>query len=358
MKKQNISGFATKIAKMCDRKRQFPINGQLELTYRCNLNCIHCYCKEMENKGKELNTKQWKKIIDELQKEGCLDLCFTGGDPLIRKDFLEIYAYAKAKGFLITILTNGTLFTKKLISYLQKSPPFSIEITLNGITEATYERITQIPGSFDKVMDIIDKLSKKNFHLVLKSNCLKENKDQIGKVKAFTHQLFGRDKKRFKYGPFIFPRLNGDKAPCDHRLSPEELLKIRHSDSDMWQEYKKDLCEALPKLKREKDYLYHCNSWMTNFFITPYGRLKFCALTDNFSTDLKKEKFREGFYNIFPRLLYEKFKTKSECRNCRLRPVCYQCPGRAYLETGDEEAPVQYYCKLAKAILKDKHSFN
>jgi len=232
MKKQNISGFATKIAKMCDRKRQFPINGQLELTYRCNLNCIHCYCKEMENK------------------------------------------------------------------------------------------------------------------------------DQIGKVKAFTHQLFGRDKKRFKYGPFIFPRLNGDKAPCDHRLSPEELLKIRHSDSDMWQEYKKDLCEALPKLKREKDYLYHCNSWMTNFFITPYGRLKFCALTDNFSTDLKKEKFREGFYNIFPRLLYEKFKTKSECRNCRLRPVCYQCPGRAYLETGDEEAPVQYYCKLAKAILKDKHSFN
>ncbi len=340
--------------KLLDKKEHYPWSGQLELTYRCNLNCIHCYCKGSEDR--ELTTGEWKKILDEIQKEGCLWLCLTGGEPLIRDDFLEIYSYAKAKGFIITIFTNGQLFTEKIIDYFQKSPPGAIEITLNGITESVYEGITGVKGSLKGVISVIKELADKNLPLILKSNCLRQNKNEIGRIKRWTDGLLGKGKKRwkFKYDLMIYPRLNGDTTPCNYRLSPEELLEIKKSDPEIWEEYKGGLCEKLPDLGRDKRFLYRCSAWTEQFFVNPYGRLEFCSFSDKFSTDLKTTPFKEGFYKIFPKLLNKKFKSASQCKDCSLRPVCYYCPARAYLETGDEEAPVPYYCELAKATDKER----
>ncbi len=335
-----------------NKKAHFPLNGQIELTYRCKLNCVHCYCKGLESTRRELTTAEWKRILDMIQREGCLCLCLTGGDPLIRKDFLEIYSYAKKKGFFITLLTNGQALTAQMINYFLKSPPYSIEITLNGITQKTYEAITRVPGSFAKVMDTISQLKEKKSPLILKANCLKQNKSQIGRIKAFTEKAFDnlpRNRYRFQYDPMIYPRYNRDKIPCNYRLSPAELLEVKKQDPDIWKEYQESLDCTLPKLRRDRQFLYQCNSWMQHFDINPYGYLKFCGFSDKFSVNLKDTAFREGFYNIFPKLLNEKFKTNSKCKDCRLRPICYHCPARAYLETGDEEAPVPYYCELAKA---------
>ncbi len=352
---------------LANKKDQYPLNSQIELTYRCNLNCVHCYCKGSEGKhttrhtshvtrhtleNRELTTKEWKEILDEIHKEGCLWLTFTGGEPLIRDDFLKIYAYARNKGFIITLFTNGTLFTDKIIDYLVKSPPYSIEITLNGITKSAYEAITQVEGSFEKVIENIKKLKEKKLPLILKSNCLKQNKNEIAKIKRWAQELLGKPSKNryyFKYDPMIYPRLNGDKTPTEFRLSPEELLELRKKDPEIWEEYQNGLKAGFPDLNRDREFLYRCNAWMSQFFINPYGILKFCQFSEKFSSDLKKESFREGFYKRFPQLLKEKFKTDSKCKDCPLRAICYHCPARAYLETGDEEAPVAYYCELAKA---------
>ncbi len=355
--------------RLSNKKTHFPLNAHLELTYRCNLNCIHCYCKGLEDTvsgnrlsvsganrkpqtaNRELTTEEWKEILDEIYREGCLWLTITGGEPLIRDDFLEIYSYAKAKGFIITLFTNGLLLTEKIIDYLQKSPPESIEITLNGITESVYESISGVKGSFKRVISIIKELADKNLPLILKSNCLRQNKNEIGRIKAFVDELLGKGNKRwrFKYDPMIYPRFNGDTAPCNYRLSFEELLEVKHSDPEIWEEYKRGLCNKFPDLGRDREFVYRCTAWLNQFFINPYGRLKFCQFSDKFSVDLRKQIFKEGFYNVFPQLLNEKFKTDSKCKDCSLRPICYHCPARAYLETGDEEAPVPYYCELAKA---------
>lgn len=353
--------------KLCNKKEYYPWNGQIELTYRCNLNCIHCYCKGSEGKSqrsevrrqkaknKELTTDEWKKIFDKIHREGCLWLILSGGEPLIRDDFLELYSYAKNKGFIITIFTNGLLLTGKIIDYLEKSPPKSIEITLNGITKFVYESITQVKGSFERVVSVIKELADKNLSLILKSNCLKQNKGEIGKIKVFADELLGKGNKRwrFKYDPMIYPRLNGDTVPCDYRLSMEELLEIKKSDPEIWDEYQRGLKAGFPDLNRDKNFLYHCNAWMNQFFINPYGRLKFCVFSDKFSVDLKNQSFKEGFYNVFPQLLKEKFKTDSKCRDCSLRSICYHCPARAHLETGDEEAPVPYFCELARVTAEE-----
>lgn len=335
-----------------NKKYHFPLTGELELTYRCGLNCIYCYCKGSEDKNRELTIGEWKKILDAIQKEGCLFLTFTGGSPLIRDDFLDLYAYAKKKGFIITLFTNGQGFTDEIVDYLVKSPPFSIDITLNGISKDTYEAITQIEGSFSEIIKTIKILAEKKIKVILKTNCLKQNKYEIGKIKKWAEKLLGKpleNKHHFRYDPMILPRLNGDKTPCDFRLSFEELLEVKKPDADIWQEYQKCLHGDFPDLERDRNFLYRCDSWMSQFFIDPFGRLKFCEFSEKFSIDLKTTFFKEGFYNWPSQILNQRFKTDSKCRDCRLRPICYHCPVKAYLETGDEEAPVPYYCDLANA---------
>ncbi len=354
-----IHGQTYLLDKVYRKAGHLPLEGQVELTYRCNLRCIHCYCKGSEPnagvKRRELSTKAWKKIFDDLQNAGCFSLVLTGGEPLVRKDFLELYAHAKRGGFLITLFTNAYALNEKIVDFLAQSPPHSIEITLNGTSQKTYEAITCRRGAFKKVTDNIRRLAKKFPSLIIKANCLKENRHEIGSIKRWTEDLLGAPKNNlhhFRYDPMIYPRLDGDTSPCSHRLSPQELWKVRKQDGDIFDEYQEYLACEFPDLAREKDFLYSCNTWLSQFNIDPYGHLKFCPHTDKFSVDLKKTSFHDGFYNVFPQVTKEKFKTNSKCRVCRLRPICYFCPSRAYLETGDEEGPVPYYCQLAQATLE------
>lgn len=326
-------------------KTRKPLGGQIELTYRCNLDCVHCYCKGSENREKELTTEEWKDIIDEIHREGCLWLTFTGGEPFLRKDFLEIYKYASRKGFLITIFTNGTIVSSEILEFFKTKPPFLIEISLYATNPIVYEVITQTKGSFKKVMENIDRLVKTKIPLFLKTVILKQNKEEIVKVKALSEKLLG--KRKFKCDFFIFSRINGDKTPCKYRLSPYEILEVENSDIDMIEQRKRERVHRNIDLHRPREYLYQCNAWLTNFFISPYGSLQFCHLTEKFSVDLKEVSFREGFYNEFPKLLDVKFKTDSKCKTCSLRRLCYFCPSRAFLETGSCESPVEYYCQLA-----------
>jgi len=354
MKEVSFGHFYGKL----NNNARFPLSAQLELTYRCGLECVHCYCKGLENKGKELSTGEWKKILDDLVKEGIVYLTFTGGDPLAREDFLELYAYAREKAFLTSIFTNAQSLTSECLDHLSKSPPYSIEVTLNGITQGTYESITQVSGSFAKATENIRKIKEENIPLFLKVNCLKQNKHEVGLIKAFVDKFLGGEpgKFHFKYDPMVYPRLNGDKTPCKYRLSFDELSEIRKQDPDIWEEYQKGLHSEQSELKRDRKFLYGCNSWESQFFIDPFGRLKFCEFSDKFSVDLKKTPLRAGYYSIVPQVLGAKFTTDSKCVDCSLRPLCYHCPGRAYLETGNEESPVDYYCEMAGKLMQELSS--
>ncbi len=100
---------------------RYPLAGQWELTCRCNLRCVMCYTDPFNTPEKirqELTYPEITRILDELQEAGCVELCLTGGEPLARKDFLDIYSYAKGKGFLLTVFTNGTLITPEIADHL------------------------------------------------------------------------------------------------------------------------------------------------------------------------------------------------------------------------------------------------
>ncbi|MCK4784155.1 MAG: radical SAM protein [Desulfobacteraceae bacterium] len=324
---------------------RIPISGTIEITHRCNLNCVHCYsnlpASDKTAAQQELTYREICDIIDQLVKEECLWLLLTGGEPLIRKDFIDIYTYAKDKGMIITLFTNGTLITPQIADYLKEWPPFSVEITLYGITKETYERVTGVPGSFERCLEGIHFLLERKIPLKLKTTVTTLNRDELWKIKEYVESLG----VEFRFDPVLNPRLDGSKEPCRFRISPEEVVKLDLVDEKRlkgWLEF----CQKFwgPP---STDRLYACGAGQTSFYIDPYGGLNICILSRNPSYNLRQGAFQEGWYGFIPEILEQKPKGEYKCAKCELLSLCGQCPGWAQLENGDPQKPVEYLCQLA-----------
>src|SRR5574341_510789 len=88
-----------------------PVNGAIEVTHRCPLECAHCYnnlpMDDEGARGRELTRAELCRLLDQIAEAGCLWLLLTGGEIFARSDFLDIYTHAKRRGFLVTLFTNG-----------------------------------------------------------------------------------------------------------------------------------------------------------------------------------------------------------------------------------------------------------
>lgn len=335
-------------------KGRRPLHGQIELTHRCAFRCPYCYLNTRHsNNGnkKELSFKDWARILDELYHEGCMGLTFTGGDPLLREDFADIYLFAKRKGFIITVFTNATSLTGDALDLLRGYPPFSIEITLNSLMENRFDYLTGTKGNFKTCLANIHKAVESGLPMILKTNGLKMNKDEVVLIKEFVKSLLGE--KRYKFDTYITPALDGDRTPLDFRLSVDEIVELEESDEEIKEAVRESYKDDLMVTSTD-GCLYRCNTWLTSFFIDPYGVLKFCHLTDKFSTDLRKGSFEAGFYEVFAKLTEEKYKTSSRCRSCEFISECMACPARSFLEVGNGEGPVEYFCELVRARVEQK----
>jgi MoaA/NifB/PqqE/SkfB family radical SAM enzyme len=165
----------------------------LEPTFRCNLRCVHCYVNKpagsAEEKARELTTARLIQVIDEIADAGCLNLLLTGGEVLLRPDFEELYRHALRRGMLVTVYTNGTLVTDRIADLFDRHRPLLVEISLYGMTRATYERVTGVPGSFDRCLDGIRRLVERGVPLKLKTMALSWNAHEVADMQAFAAEL-------------------------------------------------------------------------------------------------------------------------------------------------------------------------
>jgi len=310
---------------------------QFELTFGCGLHCRHCYT-DCYNKpfyqGKELNTKYVKFILDKIHKAGIMWLCLTGGDPLTRIDFLDIYSYAKERGFITTVFTNGCSITSEIAVYLKKKPPFAIEITLNAVTEELFERVSRVKGSFKKTMKGIELILKEGLPLKIKTQITKDNLQEISHIKRFI------ETRGLKFQPSIslICRLNGDLAPSSLRIAPQDILRLTGKNG------LSDNC-----LPEARSGLFRCNiGGGDGFYIGPDGNMFLCNLLREPHFNLLQVDIGYALKELLFSVRNEKFAADSKCNGCNLVKFCVNCPGMAYLEKGDKEAAVEYCCELAK----------
>jgi len=241
------------------------------------------------------------------------------------------------------LFTNGGTITTEIAGYLARFRPFSVEITLNSVNQETFDAITRIPGSYDKVMNGIRLLSERKLPLKIKTKAMSSNHQELGKIKEFVEGLG----LKFLYNPYIYPKLDCDQAPLQYRLSPDQILSLNFEDNLEEEEIEDRRTESQASPRLDDSRLYRCPIATWTFHINPYGKLHPCTYIRQPSYNLKRGSFKEVYRSLFPKYRSATFKTDSECKSCNLSHFCQWCPGRALLEKGDPEAPIEYFCELA-----------
>ncbi len=327
-----------------------PFSGTIEITQRCNNRCVHCYnnlpLNDNNVRRRELAYAEHCRILDEIAASGCLWLLFTGGEIFLRKDFLDIYTHAKRHGMLISLFTNGTLITPAIADYLLKWRPFSIEITLYGRTRQTYERVTGVPGSFDRCLNAIRFLMERDLPLKLKSMALTLNKHEIWEMKQFVEEELGLE---FKFDAMLNPRCDCSQSPLEVRLTPAEVVDLDLKDPDRISEWKA-FCDKFDGRHLSADQakmLWRCGGGQNSFAIDPCGRLRMCILSFSDTYDLRMGSFQEGWQQHLYQIRQKKITRQTKCVSCNISAMCGMCPANAELECMDSEAPVDFLCQVA-----------
>ncbi len=328
---------------------RIPVNGTIEVTNRCPLECAHCYNNlPMNDRGarrRELTLEEYRRVLDELADLGCLWMLFTGGEIFARGDFLEIYRHAKERGFLVTLFTNATLITERIADFLAEFPPFEIEVTLYGRTKATYESLTGIPGSFEKCIRGIHLLLDRKLPLKLKTVALTINKHELASMKRFADELG----VEFKFDPMISPRIDCSSSPLAVRLTPADIVSLDLADPQRVSEWRRLALECAPPLPAEGEprLLYECGGGVNSFAIDPYGDLTICVLSHFDRYNVRDGSVRDGWEKFLRTVRSRHLTRTTKCTACALKSLCGSCAANAELETGDPEEPVDFLCRTA-----------
>lgn len=326
-----------------------PLNGVIETTFRCNLRCIHCYVNEApgdaQEIARELDTPRLLKLVDEIADSGCFFLLLTGGEVFVRPDFAEVYLHAVKRGLLVTIYSNGTLVTERIADLLAQHPPMLVEISVYGHTKATYEAVTQIPGSFEKCRAGISRLMARGVPVKLKTMALSVNQHEVGDMERFAEELG----TTFRFDGLLNPRVDcGANRNGQLQLTPEQVVALDLDNPKRMADLK-DLCDRMcqPEDTGVAEFVYTCGAGENSFTVDPYGNLQMCQLSRRHSFSLKDGgEFTEGWNEFFPRLRARKWQHNDVCRRCNLISLCGNCPGAAEMETGDIEGMIPHFCEI------------
>jgi radical SAM protein with 4Fe4S-binding SPASM domain len=294
----------------------------------------------------ELTTTEMYRILDEMAEAGCLWLLLTGGEIFARRDFLDIYTHAKRNGFLTTLYTNGTLIDEAIADYLVEWRPCAVEITLYGRTRETYERLTGVPGSYDRCMRGIDLLLERQLPLRLKTVAVTLNKHEVWEMQRFAADLG----VEFRFDAMMNPRIDCSQSPLGVRLTAEECVEFDLLDParvEEWQLFASQFHGPV-HAPEQSDQLYHCGGGVDSFAINPYGKMSICVLSQQDMYDLRTGSFRDGWEQFLCRIRDKKKITRlTKCISCELKAMCGMCPANGELENGDPEAPVDFLCRVA-----------
>ncbi|MBD3415092.1 MAG: radical SAM protein [Candidatus Aminicenantes bacterium] len=341
--------------------RRSPLLSRLdmELTERCSNNCIHCYINlprdDSKAKKKELPTHKIKDILKQAVSLGCLDVRFTGGEPLLREDFEEIYVFTRKLGLRVSIFTNATLIDQRLCSVFERIPPLQrIEITTYGMDRKTYEHVTRTKGSYHQYKNGINQLLQHSIPFEIKIPYLSCTRHTIKEFEEFTSHLPWDDSNP-GHTVFLDLRARRDSKEKNQQIkklrnTPEQTVKFLSRRKREWLDEMKKFSQKFLEISGKN--LFSCGAGIGFGCVDAYGHFQLCMPLRHPDTiyDLKKGTLRDALTRFAPEVRSRKTKNPeylAHCAKCFISALCQQCPARSWMEFGTLDSRIEYFCRSA-----------
>jgi radical SAM protein with 4Fe4S-binding SPASM domain len=319
--------------------RRVPLNVHFELTYRCNEQCVHCYCvvehgREREARAHELTYDEVVRVLDDLADLGGFYLTLSGGEVLVRRDFFEIAEHARRRGFVLRIFTNGLALTDAKARRIAALDPLTVELSIFSADPAVHDAITRVPGSFARLLRAVHLLKAHGIRVYLKSVMMTPNIEGFAKL----HQL-GKDLGVFShtFACEVSPRVTGDTlGPRRYQLDDEQLLN--YLGQPVFPPSAPFFEGASEDVGRQRDT---CGPATNGACIDPYGNVYPCVAFRIPLGNVRERPLRELWYAPPPAirdlLSVKKYADLPECRDCELVGFCKRCHGDNLLERGADQ---------------------
>jgi radical SAM protein with 4Fe4S-binding SPASM domain len=343
--------------------RRAPFSFDLEITARCNNDCRHCYVNlaagDRAAKAAELSVGEILDIAHQAADMGAMWCLITGGEPLLRADFPDIYLGLKRLGLLVSVFTNACLVTPAHVELLRTYPPRDIEASVYGATRVTYEAVTRRPGSFENFIHGLDLLADSGVKVRFKAMALRSTAHELEEISRFCRE---RTKDYYRFDPLLHLRFDGNAVRNAEikaeRLSPEEIVAVERADEERFGGLQRGCADGQlinPAFEQQGcDHLFHCGAGNGSFTVGYDGTFRLCSSLYHPDTtyDLRQGTLREAWEEWVPRvrdLRGENPEFLQKCRRCALINLCLWCPAHAALETGAMDEWVEYFCEVAHA---------
>lgn len=357
MQKKSSEPYLSRYFHAKGRRLGLPVGGTFELTARCNFNCPMCYVhmtqEQVDAAGKELTAAQWLELAREARDRGMIFALLTGGEPLMRRDFFEIYKGMKELGLLISINTNGSMLQGEILEKFLADPPARFNISLYGGTNETYRNMCGVPA-YDRVKESIRVLRKAGVDVSLNLSITPYNRQDLEQIHADAVEL----DVNVRSSSYMYPpvRVNGEVYGCANRLTPTESAechvqwdRIRFTEEQFLR--RAESLIALREVEQEgcpveADEGITCRAGSTGFWITWDGKMTPCGMM----TTPVVHPLRDGFGAAWDELRARTaaLRMPGECSGCDHRDICGVCAAVCFTETGRFDGVPTYICEKAR----------
>jgi len=313
------------------------LNLHIDLTYRCNERCVHCYLDH--NSRDDLNLTDLERVFAQARELGTLFLTLSGGEPMLRRDFMEILELACGSGFAVKLKTNGTMIGDAESSAMRDLGVSEVQISVYSDRAELHDRITKLPGSFERTLRAIRLLRSKNISVAIADPLMKANIEDYPQVRKLAEEVGAR----FTIDPTITPMINGDTDLSGHRISPSSL-RFLYGDPTLVGD-PQEFCRPVTPAADLMDYV-PCSAGHSAAYINPHGSVTPCVQFPLACGNVRHESL-VTIWRQSPVLLDVRsirLKDLPSCSSCDLIAGCNRCPGLAYME-GNLRGPSSIDCE-------------
>lgn len=330
---------------------RIPFDAHLDLTYRCNHNCVHCWLRlgvHDEAQAGELDFSEIRRIVDEARLLGVRNWSISGGEPLLRPDFPEIFEYITSRCISYSLNTNGTLITPEISRLLTAKG--SKMVALYGATRETYETVTRNPDGFEQLMQGLRYLQEAGAGFIVQLIPMKANRHEWNRMIELAESLSPHWRVGASWLHLSSCRDEAVNARiAAQRLDPGDIVNF--DPPDMSSSDSPASCCGQPAA--DGRLFAACIATRRDFHIDPYGGMSFCSFLKDpeMRYDLRKGRVEEGWETFIPSLAERVFDINeymANCGSCEAKADCQWCAVHGWLEHGRYTAPVEYLCGIAR----------